>query len=394
MLAMRPTSAFKKWGWILLPFLLIACNQSGSDNKNTAGSEPTHPDSLFTKYQLNKIQLPPGFSISVYAEVPNARSMCLGDKGTLFVGNREEDNVYAVTDNNKDGKADQVYVIAKGLNTPNGVAFKNGSLYVAEIDRILRFDDIENKLSNPPAPVVVYDKYPDKTHHGWKFIAFGPDGKLYVPVGAPCNVCEEKDSVFATITRINADGSGLEIFAKGVRNSVGFAWHPDTKELWFTDNGRDNLGDDVPYCELNYAPRKGMHFGFPYCHQGDVLDPEFGKGKKCSDYTPPAEKMGPHVAPLGMRFYTGTQFPAAYKNRIFIAQHGSWNRSIPAGYRVMMATLDGNKVVKYEPFATGWLQNEKDVIGRPVDVEITPDGALLISDDKNGAIYRVTSNGR
>lgn len=394
MLAMRPTSAFKKWGWILLPFLLIACNQSGTNNTGTTGSEPTNPDSLFTKYQLSRIQLPPGFSISVYAEVPNARSMCLGNKGTLFVGNREEDNVYAVVDSNKDGKADQVHMIAKGLNTPNGVAFKNGSLYVAEIDRILRYDDIENRLSNPPAPVLVYNKYPDKTHHGWKFIAFGPDGKLYVPVGAPCNVCEEKDSVFATITSINADGSGLEIYAKGVRNSVGFAWHPDTKELWFTDNGRDNLGDDVPYCELNYAPRKGMHFGFPYCHQGDVLDPEFGKGKKCSDYTSPAEKMGPHVAPLGMRFYTGAQFPAEYKNRIFIAQHGSWNRSIPAGYRVMMATLEGNKVVKYEPFATGWLQNEKDVIGRPVDVEITPDGALLISDDKNGAIYRVVSNVR
>jgi len=246
---------------------------------------------------------------------------------------------------------------------PNGVAFRDGSLFVAEVSRIIRFDDIENKLANPPAPVVVYDKYPDKDHHGWKYIAFGPDGKLYVPVGAPCNVCDEKDPVFASITRINPDGSGMEIYAKGIRNSVGFAWHPDTKELWFTDNGRDRLGDDIPNCELNYAPKKGMHFGFPYCHQGNILDSVFGKGKKCEDYTAPAQLMGPHVAPLGMRFYTGTMFPAEYKNRIIIAQHGSWNRSTPIGYRVMMATLEGNKVVKYEPFAEGWLQGT-DVIGR------------------------------
>lgn len=352
------------------------------------------PDDLAVKYQLDKIQLPPGFHISVYALVPDARSICQGSKGTLFVGNRGEDNVYAITDRDKDGKADDITIIASHLNTPNGVAFHNGSLYVAEISRILRYDDIENRLTNPPAPVVVYDKYPDKTHHGWKFIAFGPDGKLYVPVGAPCNVCDEKDSVFATITRINADGSGMEIFAKGVRNSVGFAWHPETGELWFTDNGRDNMGDDIPNCELNYAPRKGMHFGFPYCHEGDIPDPEFGKGKNCKDYTPPAAKLGPHVAPLGMRFYTGKMFPAEYRNRIFIAQHGSWNRSVPIGYRVMMATLEGNKVVKYEPFATGWLQNNTDVLGRPVDVEVAADGALLISDDKAGVIYRVSYDGK
>lgn len=388
---MRPSSVFRKWGWIILPFLLIACNNHSTIKEKAV--TVSNVDSLYRKYKLDNIQLPPGFSISVFAEVPDARSLCQGEKGTVFAGNRGKNEVYAVTDSNKDGKADIVYTIAKGLHTPNGVAFRNGSLYVAEINRILRYDDIENRLANPPNPIVVFDKYPDKEHHGWKFIAFGPDGKLFVPVGAPCNVCNEKDSIFATITRMNPDGTGLEIFAKGIRNSVGFAWHPITKELWFTDNGRDNMGDDVPFCELNYAPKQGMHFGFPFCHQGDILDPDFGKGKKCSDYSPPAQKMGPHVAPLGMRFYTGSLFPPEYKNRIFIAQHGSWNRRIPAGYRIMMASLDNNNnVINYEPFATGWLQYEKEVLGRPVDVEVMPDGALLISDDQNGVIYRVVYN--
>lgn len=388
---MRPSSVFRKWGWIILPFLLIACNNHSTIKEKAV--TVSNVDSLYRKYKLDNIQLPPGFSISVFAEVPDARSLCQGEKGTVFAGNRGKNEVYAVTDSNKDGKADIVYTIAKGLHTPNGVAFRNGSLYVAEINRILRYDDIENRLANPPNPIIVFDKYPDKEHHGWKFIAFGPDGKLYVPVGAPCNVCNEKDSIFATITRMNPDGTGLEIFAKGIRNSVGFAWHPITKELWFTDNGRDNMGDDVPFCELNYAPKQGMHFGFPFCHQGDILDPDFGKGKKCSDYSPPAQKMGPHVAPLGMRFYTGSLFPPEYKNRIFIAQHGSWNRRIPAGYRIMMASLDNNNnVINYEPFATGWLQYEKEVLGRPVDVEVMPDGALLISDDQNGVIYRVVYN--
>jgi len=364
----------------------FSCKQKESRTIPTADS--INYNELNDKYQLNKIQLPPGFSISVYASVPNARSMCWGTKGTLFVGNRDEDKVYAITDANIDGKADQVYVIAKKLNMPCGVAFRNGSLYVAEVNKILRFDDIENRLNNPPPPITVFDNYPDDAHHGWKFIAFGPDGKLYIPVGAPCNICEKKDSIYATITRINPDGTGLEIFSKGVRNSVGFAWHPLTKELWFTDNGRDQLGDNMPNCELNYAPQKGMHFGFPFCHQGNIPDPEFGKGKNCGDYIPPAQMMGPHVAPLGMRFYTGSMFPDDFKNKIFIAQHGSWNRSTPIGYRVMMATLADNKVIKYESFASGWLQGT-NVLGRPVDIEVAPDGALLVSDDKNGLIYRI-----
>lgn len=378
----------------ILTILVIFFACTTADKKarpETTTSPKISPDSLFAKYQLDKITLPAGFKISVFAEVPNARSMCWGSKGTLFVGNRDEDKVYAVKDIDNDGIADQRYIISEKLNKPNGVAFRNGSLYVAEINRILRFDDIENKLDNPPAYVVVYDKFPDKEHHGWKFIAFGPDDKLYVPVGAPCNVCDEKDSIFASITRMNPDGTGLEIFAKGIRNSVGFAWHPDTKELWFTDNGRDDMGDDMPSCELNHAPHKGMHFGFPYCHQGDVLDPEFGKGKNCADYTPPVQKMGPHVAPLGMRFYTGNMFPDEYKKQIFIAQHGSWNRSQFIGYRVMVVKLDATgKVVDYLPFATGWLGENNKVIGRPVDVEIAADGALLVSDDSRGAIYRIS----
>jgi glucose/arabinose dehydrogenase len=343
---------------------------------------------LFSKYQLDKIILPPGFRISVYAQVDNARSLCRGER-TLFVGNRTGDKVYAVQDKNQDGYGEKVFVIDKGLNQPNGVAFRNGSLYVAEINRILRYDDIENRLDNPPPPVVVYDKYPTDTHHGWKFIAFGPDSLLYVPVGAPCNVCEKDDPVYSTITRIRPDGTGMEIFAHGVRNSVGFAWHPKTGALWFTDNGRDNMGNDLPADELNHAPRKGMHFGFPYCHQGDASDPEFGKKMPCDSFSKPAQKLGPHVAALGMRFYTGKMFLPEYQNQAFIAEHGSWNRENPIGYRVMLCRIEEDKVSQYVPFARGWLQPNGDVLGRPVDIEWLPDGSMLISDDKNGLIYRV-----
>jgi glucose/arabinose dehydrogenase len=376
--------------FILSSLLVYSC--SNDKTAETTVQVPDEKDTALAALGLDSIQLPAGFHLSIFAKVPNARSLAWGSNGTLFVGNRDQDKVYAVVDQNKDGKADSVYVIDENLTMPCGVAFRDGSLYVAEVSRILRYDNIETRLSNPPDPVVVYDKFPTETHHGWKFIAFGPDGKLYVPVGAPCNVCEQKDSIFATITRMNPDGTGVEIYAKGIRNSVGFDWKPDTKELWFTDNGRDNMGDDIPNCELNYAPRAGMHFGFPYCHQGNTPDPEFGKNHKCEDYTPPAQLMGPHVAPLGMRFYTGNMFPAEYKNKIFIAQHGSWNRSIPIGYRVMTATLEGNKVVKYEPFATGFLQGTK-VLGRPVDVIVAEDGAILVSDDEKGLIYRISYKG-
>lgn len=374
---------------LLFISVVVACKDQ-QDKKTGTVSIP-EKDTALVSLGLDKVKLPPGFSMSIFAKVPNARSMAWGDNGTLFAGNRDQDKVYAIVDANQDGKADSVFVIDEKLTMPCGVAFRNGSLYVAEVSRILRYDNIESRLSNPPDPVVVYDKYPTESHHGWKYIAFGPDGKLYVPVGAPCNICEKKDPVFASITRINPDGTGMEVYASGVRNSVGFAWHPETGELWFTDNGRDNMGDDVPNCELNHAPKAGMHFGFPYCHQGNVPDPEFGTGHKCEDYSAPAQLMGPHVAPLGMRFYTGSMFPAEYKNRIFIAQHGSWNRSAPIGYRVMMATIEGGKIVKYEPFADGFLQGT-EVLGRPVDVEIAKDGALLVSDDEKGLIYRITYN--
>nr|WP_233752741.1 sorbosone dehydrogenase family protein [Flavilitoribacter nigricans] len=353
---------------------------------------PPIPPLFESDLPIDSLQLPPGFKLQVFAEeVKNARSLELSPNGTLFVGTRGEGKLYALRDENGDFRADTVYTLAEDLTMPNGVAFRNGSLYVAERSRILRYDDIEAHLDNPPEPVVIYDQYPDEKQHGWKYIAFGPDGKLYVPVGAPCNVCESEEEIFASLTRMDPDGSNFEIVQHGIRNTVGFTWHPETGELWFTDNGRDRMGDDVPYCELNRAPENGMHFGFPYCHQGDVPDPEFGAKRDCSEFTPPAYKLGPHVAPLGLEFYTADQFPAEYRGNIIIAEHGSWNRSKKSGYRLMMATLNGNEVVSYEPFIEGWLNQESDdVWGRPVDVELMPDGSLLISDDFADAIYRVT----
>ena len=336
---------------------------------------------------LEKIKLPPGFRISIYATgVKNARQMALGSNGTLFVGSKDAGNVYALVDSDKDNRADEVIKIATGLNMPSGITFRGGALYVAEVSRVLRYDNIESQLKNPPRPAVVNNSFPSERHHGWKFIAFGPDNMLYVPVGAPCNICRP-DERHGVITRMNADGSGLEVFASGIRNSVGFDWHPVTKELWFTDNGRDEMGDDIPPDELNHAPRKGMNFGFPDCHAGSIPDPEFGK-TPCSAFTPPAMNLTPHGAAIGMRFYTGSMFPAEYRNQIFIAEHGSWNRTTPIGYRVMVARLEGNKAVKYEPFAEGWLQGAR-AWGRPADVLVMPDGALLVSDDYADTIYRI-----
>jgi glucose/arabinose dehydrogenase len=363
-------------------FFLLSLSCNGQGNKKNY-------------IQLETIKLPDGFSITVWAEdVPDARSLAMNTDGSLiFVGNRQGKNVYALKDTNGDGKADKKYVLADGLRMPNGVAFKNGDLYVAEVSRILRFKNIEQNLENPKFDVV-FDQYPDKAHHGWKFIAFGPDGLLYVPVGAPCNICDPEE-IFASITRIDVNSPNIkpEIYAKGVRNTVGFAWHPQSKELWFTDNGRDMMGDDIPDCELNHAPTKGMHFGYPYWHAGDIKDPEFGnKGKEKSAYTAPAAKLGPHVAPLGMRFYTGSQFPSKYKNNIFIAKHGSWNRSKKIGYQLTHVVLDANqKVVREEVFADGWLNPAtQDVWGRPVDVLQMPDGSLLVSDDMANCIYKIS----
>jgi len=300
--------------------------------------------------------------------------------------------VYAVKDTDGDFKADKKWTIASGLNMPNGVAFKDGDLYVAEVSRITKYVGIESKLASPPRPVVVNDEYPTETSHGWKYIAFGPDGKLYVPVGAPCNICDPEDEIYASITRINVDGTGREVYAHGVRNTVGFTWHPTTKELWFTDNGRDMMGNDLPPCELNYAPKKDMHFGYPYCHAGTIQDPEFGMKRNCNEFTAPAQSLGPHVAPLGLKFYTGSMFPPIYKNNIFIAEHGSWNRENKIGYTLSLVKVEGNKkAVSYETFASGWLDDAtQKAWGRPVDVLVLPDGSMLVSDDHANVVYRIS----
>lgn len=343
--------------------------------------------------RLDTITLPQGFSIAVWAQgVKNARQMALGAKGTVFVGSNQAGLVHAVVDTDGDHKADKTYVIAKGLQQPSGVAFRDGALYVADISKIYRYDDIEAHLAAPPKPVLITSDYPTETHHGWKFIAFGPDGWLYVPVGAPCNVCDKRSEnpVFATVTRIKPDGTGREIWAHGIRNSVGFDWHPLTKGIFITSNGRDMMGDDVPPDTLNYAPKAGMDFGFPYCHAGDVPDPEFGSKRPCSEFAKPAQKLGAHVAAIGARFYTGTAFPAEYRNQLFIAEHGSWNRTTPVGYRITVVTTDAQaNVTGYKPFAEGWLQGGQPW-GRPADVQPLPDGSLLVSDDKSDVIYRIS----
>lgn len=343
---------------------------------------------------VESVRLPPGFTIDVVARVPDARAMAWGSEGTLFVGSTGAGKVYAVT-LPAPGKAGDavVHVIASGLTEPAGVAFRDGALYVAAIDRILRFDGIERRLADPPKPVLVTNKLPSDQHHGRKFIAFGPDGKLYVNVGAPCNVCEFDRDRYGTIVRMNPDGTGIEAFVRGERNSVGFDWDPRTRELWFTVNGRDMMGDDIPSDTLDHAPRAGLDFGFPYCHAGDIPDPEFGGKRACREFAAPAQKLGAHVAPLGMRFYTGGQFPESYRNQIFIAEHGSWNRSSKVGYRVTVVRLDATgKTVSYEPFAQGWLSGER-AWGRPADVLVAPDGSLLVSDDSAGAIYRIRYRG-
>ena len=301
--------------------------------------------------QLEKVSLPPGFQIALYAEgLPSARQMALASDGTVFVGsfglfsgNPKIGNVYAVRDTNKDGRAEEVKTILTGLNMPNGVAFRNGALYVGEQHRIVRYDNILSSLDTPSKPVVLADlpTDPSTTNHSWKYLGFGPDGKLYVPIGGPCNVCDGRP--VGHDPRMNPDGSGEKCMRAG--SGTQWAWRstPLAARLWFTDNGRDMLGDNLPSDELNRATEAGQHFGFPYCHQGDVLDPEFGKGQSCADYRPPMVKMGPHVAAIGMTFYTGSMFPARSKNQMFVAEHGSWNRTTPLGYRVAVVRVQDGK---------------------------------------------------
>ncbi|MCB0755018.1 MAG: sorbosone dehydrogenase family protein [Flavobacteriales bacterium] len=339
---------------------------------------------------LNEINLPEGFKIEVFASnIENARSLEKGPDGVVFLGNRGGGKVYALVDKDLDGKADNTYVLAEGLNQPNGVAFRNGDLYIGEISRISVMRDIVNHLVDPPKMETIRDDFPTESHHGAKHIAFGPDGKLYVPVGAPCNICLEEDERFASIMRMNADGTELELFASGIRNTVGLAWHPQTKELWFTDNGRDWLGDNKPNDELNHAPRQGMHFGYPFCHNGDLPDPKFGDQRDCAEFEPPVQKLLPHIAPLGLTFLEKDAFPESYRSSVFIAEHGSWNRTTPIGYRVSRVELIDGKAVTYEAFADGWLQGSKR-LGRPVDVLELNDGSLLVSDDHANCVYRIT----
>ncbi len=340
---------------------------------------------------VETLRVPPGFRVELLTEaMPSAREMALSPAGILYVGSRTG-KVYALP---LQVPGATVRVVASGLEQPVGVAWRDGSLYVSAVSRVVRLDRIDSRLDDPPVPVVVSDRFPTETHHGWKFIAFGPDGKLYVPVGAPCNVCHRDEDRYANLMRMNADGSSLEVVARGIRNTVGFDWHPVTHELWFTDNGADMMGDDVPDDELNRITAPGQHFGYPFCHAGDVPDPEFGAGHPCSRYVPPVGKLGAHVAALGMRFYTGSNFPQAYRHNLFIAEHGSWNRSSKVGYRVVRVVLDAaGKVVRQEPFVEGWLRGER-AWGRPVDVLVAPDGSLLVSDDYAGAVYRVRYTGK
>jgi len=335
---------------------------------------------------ISKIKVPQGFKVELWAHsLPNARVMVWGDKGTLFVSSRVAGNVYAIVEQ---GGQRVTKTLAKGLNLPNGVAFKNGTLYIAEIHRITKIDGIEDKLDNPGELKVVYDTLPKDVPHGWKYLAFGPDGKLYFNIGAPCNICIPPDT-HANISRINPDGSGFEYWAHGVRNSVGFDWHPDTKELYFSNHARDWMGEDVPNDTFHHAPKKGLHFGYPYCHQGDIPDPQFGKGRSCGEFAPPLLKTGPHVGGNGVMFYTGAQFPAEYKNRAFLTQRGAWNRTQKTGYKVMMVTLRPGDVPKYETFAEGWLENNQPW-GRPNYTLQMKDGSILLSDDYAGAIYRIS----
>lgn len=352
-------------------------------------------------FPLETITLPKGFKISVYATVPGARSLALGDDGTLYVGSGglsgDVKKVYAVRDLDRNGTGENVTELADGLNSPNGVAFRNGDLYVAEISRILVFKGIGKNIKKDAKFTVANASFPEDTHHGWKFIRFAPDGSLFVPVGAPCNICL-REPTYAAIYRLSPDLKTKTLVAAGVRNTVGFDFHPVTGDLYFTENGRDRMGDDVPPDELNMLPKKDWlnppkpvaHFGYPYCHGKDIKDPDFGAKRGCPEFRAPVLALGPHVAALGMRFYTGKAFPPEYRNQIFLAEHGSWNRSKPLGYRVMLARKNAGGAWEYQAFATGWLNEQGSRWGRPVDVEVAPDGALYVSDDYAGAVYRIT----
>ena len=347
---------------------------------------------------LSELTVAPGFALSIYAKgVDNARQMALAEDGTLFVGSRQAGNVYALPDADHDGRPDRVIRLASGLSRPSGVAYRNGALYVADISRVLRFPDVLNNLRAGAPREVVFDQLPSDGWHGWKYLRFAPDGRLAIPVGAPCNVCDPAPP-YATINLLDLETGTLTPWARGVRNSVGFDFHPVTGQLWFTDNGRDELGNEIPADELNRVSVPGEHFGFPYFHAGNIADPEFGQGRKASDYVPPVFRFPAHHAPLGMIFIRSKFWPPEYRHSIVVAEHGSWNRNPPGGYRVMTVLLDADeKPVGYQPLVEGWLQHSwltRGVLGRPADVLEMPDGSVLISDDKAGVIYRLRYTGK
>lgn len=377
---------------ITVLMLTVGCGARRREQAHAGDQQSPQPSGPAAGATLDWLELPPGFSISLYTDdVPNARSLALGPDGVVFVGSRDAGRVYAVIDRDRDREVDQVITVLRGLDSPNGVDVRGGDLYVAESTRILRFPDIMDNLAEPPEPTIVNDALPHEAAHGWRYMRFGPDGWLYVGVGAPCNVCLREQPIYASIQRMRPDGTNMQTFASGVRNTVGFDWHPETGVMWFTDNGRDGMGENIPPDELNRAPEPGLHFGFPFCHAGQILDPEFGEGHSCADFVAPVLRLGPHVAALGMRFYTGDMFPAEYRNAVIIAEHGSWDRSEPIGYRVMAVPLSNGEPVERRALVEGFLDEQTgEVRGRPVDVAVLDDGSLLISDDHAGAIYRVT----
>jgi glucose/arabinose dehydrogenase len=365
--------------------------QAMPDNPAAADLAPVVPPPIATaadKLPVTKLHLPKNFQIEVYASgIPDARSLRVDDKGTVFVSSRRQDKVYAIVDNN--GKR-EVKIVAKGLNSPNGIALHNGTLYIAEINKISKIDNIESQLDNAQQPTVIYSDLPSDAPHGWKFLAVGPDNKLYFNIGAPCNICMPPPT-HAQLRRINLDGSGAEVIAYGIRQVVGMDFHPISKVLYFTENQRDWLSEDQPNDKLNRLLHPGQdNFGYPYCHGGDILDPQFGWGRSCNEFAKPVAQLGPHSAPLGMRFYTGHMFPGQYRNMIFIARHGSWNKTHKIGGDVVIALLNSDGTVRsVEPFITGFLVDNK-YLGRPVDMEFLKDGSMLLSDDFNGAVYRIT----
>jgi glucose/arabinose dehydrogenase len=339
--------------------------------------------------ELDRINVPEGFEISYFAtDVKEARSLAVAENGWVFVSTRRHGSVYALKDNDGDGKADVKITLVEDWNQPNGIVIHGNDLYVAEIHRIHKFSGIVEHPDKSISSRVIYDDLPEHKHHGWRYINIGPDEKLYTAIGAPCNICLREEPHFASISRMNLDGSEFEVVQHGIRNSVGFDWHPETNHLWFTDNNRDWLGDDLPACELNVAIKDGEHFGYPFCHQGDLPDPKFGKMRSCDEFKKPAQNLVAHSAPLGLCFLGGVNVPPSFKKRLLIAEHGSWNRTTPVGYRIAMVDIQKDKASNYQVFADGWLHGS-DKYGRPVDICAYTDGGLLVSDDFNNAIYKI-----